>query len=98
MHQAWLAADRDDTDEAERLFRELVELRRPHGDGSRDLVGAESGLAAVYLERGDYNPSLDLAFRLSEVFEVPIEAIFSRKPLRPMSEELYDRHEKEGAK
>lgn len=44
-----------------------------------------------YLERGDYNPSLELAFRLSEVFGVPIEAIFSRWPLRPMSEELYGR-------
>jgi DNA-binding XRE family transcriptional regulator len=43
------------------------------------------------LERGDYNPSLELAFRLSEVFSLPIEAIFSRTPLRPMSEELYGR-------
>jgi len=42
-----------------------------------------------YLERGDYNPSLELAFRLSEVFGLPIEAIFSRRPLRPMSEALY---------
>ncbi len=44
-----------------------------------------------YLERGDYNPSLELAFRLSEVFGLPIEAIFSRTPLRPMSEALYAR-------
>ncbi|HVB53497.1 MAG TPA: helix-turn-helix domain-containing protein [Candidatus Acidoferrales bacterium] len=42
-----------------------------------------------YLERAEYNPSLELALRLAELFELPIEAIFSRAPLRPMSEELY---------
>jgi DNA-binding XRE family transcriptional regulator len=33
-----------------------------------------------YLERGDYSPSLDLAFRLAEFFDLPIEAIFARTP------------------
>lgn len=42
-----------------------------------------------YIERGEYNPSLDLAFRLSEVFRLPVEAIFSRAPFRPLSEEVY---------
>jgi len=46
-----------------------------------------------YIERGEYNPSLELAFRFSEVFKLPIEAIFSRDPLRPLSEELYRREE-----
>lgn len=44
-----------------------------------------------YIERGDYNPSLELAFRISEVFKLPIEAIFSREPFRPLSEEVYGR-------
>ena len=48
-----------------------------------------------YIERGEYNPSLELAFRFSEVFGLPIEAIFSREPLRPLSEELYRRPPKE---
>ncbi len=43
-----------------------------------------------YLERGDYNPSLDLAFRLSEYFELPIEAIFSTAPFAPMSRVLHE--------
>ncbi len=42
-----------------------------------------------YLERGDFHPSLELAFRISEFFGVPIEAIFSRKPFQPMSAILY---------
>ena len=41
-----------------------------------------------YLEREEYNPSLDLAFRISEVFELPIHVIFSTKPLKPLSELL----------
>ncbi len=44
-----------------------------------------------YIERGEYNPSLDLAFRLAEVFGLPVEAIFSRTPFRPLSEEVYRR-------
>jgi putative transcriptional regulator len=46
-----------------------------------------------YLERGDFNPSLDLAFKISEYFGLPIEAIFSRKPFRPMSEEIYGKRD-----
>jgi len=44
-----------------------------------------------YLERGEYNPSLGLAFQLAEYFDLPIEAIFSREPQVPMSTELYRR-------
>lgn len=41
------------------------------------------------LERGDHSPSLDLAFRICEVFELPVEAVFSRTEFAPMSKELY---------
>ena len=37
------------------------------------------------------NPSLELVFRISELFGLPIEAIFSREPFRPLSEEIYGR-------
>ena len=42
-----------------------------------------------YLERGDYKPSLELAFKFSDFFGLPIEAIFSRSPFKPLSETLY---------
>jgi putative transcriptional regulator len=42
-----------------------------------------------YLERGDYNPSLELALRLSEFFQLPVEAMFSLRPFAPLSETLY---------
>lgn len=31
-----------------------------------------------HLERGDHSPSLELAFRLAEFFDLPIETIFAR--------------------
>ncbi|WCZ32069.1 helix-turn-helix transcriptional regulator [Corynebacterium massiliense] len=43
------------------------------------------------LERGDHSPSLDLAFRICEVFELPVEAVFSRTAFTPMSTEIYPR-------
>ena len=41
-----------------------------------------------YLERGEYNPSLLLAFRFSQLFGVPIEALFSLTPFPPLSQSL----------
>ena len=43
------------------------------------------------LERGDHYPSLDLAFRICDVFDLPVEAVFSRAPFGPLSTELYRR-------
>ncbi|MGD1053211.1 MAG: helix-turn-helix transcriptional regulator [Candidatus Dormibacteria bacterium] len=76
-----------------RLHNRIPVLRAERGlsrQALADLVGVNHQTVG-YLERGDYNPSLELALRLSEVFGLPIEAIFSRRPLRPMSEELYGR-------
>lgn len=41
------------------------------------------------LERGDHSPSLDLAFRICHVFQLPVEAVFSREEFTPMSEAIY---------
>ena len=43
-----------------------------------------------YLEREEYNPSLDLALKISEIFSLPVELIFSAKPLKPLSQELME--------
>lgn len=49
-----------------------------------------------YLEREEYNPSLDLAFRISGVFGLPVEMIFSTEPMRPLSQELLARAGRKG--
>jgi DNA-binding XRE family transcriptional regulator len=41
-----------------------------------------------FLERGQYGPSLVLALRISAVFEVPVEAIFSLEPFPSLSDQL----------
>jgi putative transcriptional regulator len=42
-----------------------------------------------FLERGDYGPSLRLAFSIAAYFGLPIEAVFSTEPLKPLSEQVY---------
>lgn len=44
------------------------------------------------LERGDHSPSLDLAFRICEVFQLPVEAVFSLTEFRPLSAEFSPLH------
>ena len=41
-----------------------------------------------YLERGDYNASLELAFKLADYFELPIDRVFSPRPFKTLAEEL----------
>jgi DNA-binding XRE family transcriptional regulator len=48
-----------------------------------------------FLERGDYPPSLELALKLSRFFKLPVEAIFSLEPLRPLSEIVYTQESEE---
>jgi putative transcriptional regulator len=73
------------------LFNRIAVLRAERGLSRCALADAlEINYQTVgYIERGDFNPSLELAFRISEYFGLPIEAIFSRKPFRPLSEEIY---------
>jgi DNA-binding XRE family transcriptional regulator len=73
------------------LFNRIAVLRTERGLSRRDLAEAlgVNYQTIGYLERGEYSPSLELTFRLSELFGLPIEAIFSRTPFRPLSEALY---------
>lgn len=73
------------------LFNRLPVLRAERGLSRQDLadrVGINYQTVG-YLERGDYSPSLELAFRLSEFFNLPIEAIFSRSAFQPLSNTVY---------
>jgi putative transcriptional regulator len=75
------------------LYNRLAVLRAERRLSRQDLA-KELGInyqTVGYLERGEYNPSLALAFQIAEFFELPIEAIFSRQPFIPMSKELYRR-------
>ncbi len=76
--------------ESRKIFNRIAVLRKERNISRKELAD-EIGVnfqTVGYLEREEYNPSLDLAFRFSECFNLPIEMIFSTKPLRPLSEEL----------
>ena len=80
-----------DARNGDQLFNRIAVLRAERGL-SRQALAEVLGInyqTIGYLERGDYNPSLELAFRISEFFRLPVEAIFSRTPFRPLSEQLY---------
>lgn len=73
-----------------KLYNRISVLREERGI-SRKKLAEKIGVnfqTVGYLEREEYNPSLDLAFRISEYFRLPIEFIFSTKPLKPMSQEI----------
>ncbi len=75
------------------IYNRLAVLRTERGLSRLALANALNinYQTIGYLERGEYNPSLELAFRISEFFSLPIEAIFSTKPFKPLSEEIYTR-------
>ena len=56
----------------------LEELRKACGIRQEDVAQAlgVSRQTVISLEKGKYNPSLALAFRLSRFFGLPIEEIF----------------------
>ncbi|HLH10203.1 MAG TPA: helix-turn-helix transcriptional regulator [Terriglobales bacterium] len=73
---------RADARNGDRLYNRVAELRTKR-NLSRQELADELNInfqTVGYLERGDYNPSLELAFRISEFFALPIEKVFSREP------------------
>ncbi len=74
------------------IYNRLSVLRAERGLSRQELADAVgvNYQTVGYLERGDYNPSLELAFKLSDFFGLPIEIIFSTKPLKPLSETLFE--------
>jgi DNA-binding XRE family transcriptional regulator len=75
-----------------------ISVLRAERSLSRQALAREVGVnlqTIGFLERGDYSPSLELAFRISGFFKLPIEAIFSPNPFRPLSEQLYEVQQKE---
>ena len=67
---------------SEVIYNRIAVLRAERGISRRQLAEA-LGVhyqTVGYLERGEYSPSLYLALRIAEYFEVPVEVIFSVKP------------------
>jgi len=79
--------------ESRKLYNRIAILRKEKNITRKELaerIGVNFQTVG-YLEREEYNPSLDLAFRISEVFELPIDLIFSTKPFKLFSEILKEK-------
>jgi len=75
------------------IYNRVKLLRTEKGLSRKELADAvEVNFQTIgYLERGDYNASLELAFKLAEYFAVPMETIFSPRPFKSLAEQLATR-------
>ncbi|MFO7671160.1 MAG: helix-turn-helix transcriptional regulator [Bacteroidales bacterium] len=58
-------------------------LRFDHGEMTQQQLADAVGVSRqtiVAIEKGNYSPSLELAFRLSHVFQTPIQEVFTCDP------------------
>ncbi len=63
-----------------RVTNKVRELRFFAGKMTQAELAKQVGVSArtiISLEKGGYDPSLSLAFRIAKVFDVPIEEVFS---------------------
>jgi DNA-binding XRE family transcriptional regulator len=75
---------------ARKIYNRIAVFRAEAGMSRKALaerVGANPQTIG-FLERGDYNPSLELALAVAEVFKVPIELLFAFRPFPSVAEAL----------
>lgn len=67
---------------SEVIHNRIAMLRAERGISRRQLADALGVHYQTigYLERGEYSPSLYLALRIAEYFEVAVEVVFSTEP------------------
>jgi putative transcriptional regulator len=70
------------------IHNRIAMLRAERGISRRQLADALGVHYQTigYLERGEFSPSLYLALRISEYFEVAVEVIFSTAPFPRLGE------------
>lgn len=58
-------------------------LRFDRGEMTQQALAEKVGVTRqtiIAIETGKYSPSLELAFRIAEAFEVPLEDVFEYEP------------------
>jgi DNA-binding XRE family transcriptional regulator len=70
------------------VHNRIAMLRAERGISRRDLADeVQVHYQTIgYLERGEYSPSLHLALRIAEFFDVPVEVVFSLAPFPRLGE------------
>ncbi len=72
------------------VHNRLNVLRAERGVSRKDLAEAVgvNFQTVGYIERGDYSPSLELALRIADHFGVPVEMVFSLRPIEPLTSQI----------
>ena len=69
------------------MINNRIALLRTEQGISRQELAEKVGVnyqTIGFIERGDYSPSLELAFKIAEIFGVEITTVFSDKPFQPL--------------
>lgn len=62
-----------------RIGNQIRKLRFEHNEMTQEQLAEKIGVTRqtiVAIEKGNYSPSLELAFRISITFNVPLETVF----------------------
>ena len=72
------------------IYNRVKLLRTETGLSRKELADAVgvNFQTIGYLERGDYNASLELAFKLADHFGVRVDQVFSPRPFKTLAEQL----------
>lgn len=65
---------------AKALVNQIRVLRFNHQEMTQQALAQAIGVSrqtVVAIEKGKYSPSLEVAFKIADVFQVPIEQVFS---------------------
>jgi len=73
-----------------RMHNRIALFRNDRNVSRRELAEAVgvNPQTIGYLERGDYNPSLELGLKIAAYFDVPVELIFSLAPFPSLTDAL----------
>ncbi len=68
------------------LYNRLAVLRTELNMSRQELADkVEVNFQTIgFIERGDYSPSLELAFKIARVFNAELTDVFSDQPLKPL--------------
>lgn len=72
------------------IYNRIAVFRAERGTSRRDLADAVgvNPQTIGYLERGDYNPSLELAMKIAVFFDVAVDHLFSFQPFETVAATL----------
>lgn len=72
------------------IYNRIAVFRAERGTSRRELADAVgvNPQTIGYLERGDYNPSLELAMKIAVYFDVAVDHLFSFQPFESVAATL----------